>query len=286
MNHASIFTRPTNWVMPDFNPRDWRLRDIYPAYWTPLAQHIAAHPIVLFPAPDEHGLPQGNSQYSELFWEKFPHLPGKFRLRAYDGHEATPLEVARQVQARLMALGCYADHTTSADWAQWESSTLEEFIELLGKARPYDSREATIEHITDVRDNLDAIARRLLERGRTHDASKLEQPEKGYLDALESGKRALPYPSPEYDELKETTLKPFLEHHYAKNSHHPEHYARGVNGMDLVDVIEMLCDWKSASQRQEGGSMSNSLETCIRKYHITPQLADILWNTAGTLGWV
>lgn len=32
-------------------------------------------------------------------------------------------------------------------------------------------------------------------------------------------------------------MKPALEHHYASNSHHPEHYSNGIQGMSLFDLL-------------------------------------------------
>ena len=45
-----------------------------------------------------------------------------------------------------------------------------------------------------------------------------------------------------------------LEHHYAHNRHHPEHHAGGVHGMNLVDLIEMLADWKAAGNVTRTGA--------------------------------
>jgi hypothetical protein len=74
-----------------------------------------------------------------------------------------------------------------------------------------------------------------------------------------------------------------LEHHYARNSHHPEHYPDGVNGMDLFDIMEMFIDWKAASERGEASSMG--LNAAAKKYHVGPQLLAIMKNTAIRLGW-
>jgi hypothetical protein len=37
--------------------------------------------------------------------------------------------------------------------------------------------------------------------------------------------------------------------HYARNSHHPEHHARGYTGMSELDRIEMVADWAAATRR-------------------------------------
>jgi len=46
-------------------------------------------------------------------------------------------------------------------------------------------------------------------------------------------------------------MKPAIEHHYKNNRHHPEHFNNGIDEMNLVDLIELLCDWKAASERNK-----------------------------------
>jgi hypothetical protein len=66
----------------------------------------------------------------------------------------------------------------------------------------------------------------------------------------------------------------------AANSHHPEHYSNGIQGMSLLDVIEMLCDWKAAGLRHADGNIFKSLEINKDRYKISTQLYSILFNTA------
>jgi hypothetical protein len=42
-----------------------------------------------------------------------------------------------------------------------------------------------------------------------------------------------------------------LEHHYRKNSHHPESHKDGIKGMTLLDQLEMLADWTASCRRQK-----------------------------------
>ncbi len=74
-----------------------------------------------------------------------------------------------------------------------------------------------------------------------------------------------------------------LAHHYANNSHHPEHYPDGVAGMDLFDLVEMFFDWKAASERGQEPAMN--LTVACERYKIDPMLAAILRNTADRLGY-
>ena len=39
-----------------------------------------------------------------------------------------------------------------------------------------------------------------------------------------------------------------------------EIYANGVAGMDILDLVEMLCDWKAASERTKDGDFQKSIE--------------------------
>lgn len=144
-----------------------------------------------------------------------------------------------------------------------------------------DSEPDTIDHIAKVQKRMDEIIGRLHTRKATHDASKLREPEKSAYDALAEYKSTheMIYGSSEYAEgLK--ILGPALAHHYAHNSHHPEHFVAGINGMSLLDLIEWVADCKAASER--GGGV---LRLDFDRFRIDMQLAAILLNTVKELGW-
>lgn len=109
-----------------------------------------------------------------------------------------------------------------------------------------DERFKTIRHIESVRNYLNLAIRELLRRGERHDQSKLESPEREMFDEWTSKLREVTYGSPEYAEFRRQ-LKPTLDHHYANNRHHPEHFKNGVSDMHLIDILEMLMDWKASS---------------------------------------
>ena len=52
--------------------------------------------------------------------------------------------------------------------------------------------------------------------------------------------------------------------------------------MNLVDLLEMLCDWKSATMNhpEKPGDLSKSIQILGERYNISPQLAKVLYNTA------
>ena len=71
-----------------------------------------------------------------------------------------------------------------------------------------------------------------------------------------------------------------LNHHYAANRHHPEHFSKGIDDMTLVDIVEMLCDWKAASLRQNDGNLLKSIEINAQRFGYDDQLKRIFINTA------
>jgi hypothetical protein len=98
---------------------------------------------------------------------------------------------------------------------------------------PFDSRPETEEHIDVVRGLVGVVAGNLIERGDVHDASKREEPEKAVFDEYTPKLSAVTYGSPEYKEQL-AGMGPGLEHHYAANDHHPEHFP--VSPEHEVDV--------------------------------------------------
>ena len=118
-------------------------------------------------------------------------------------------------------------------------------------------------------------------RGNLHDQSKFEDVEfLPYSEVIDEFAK-YPYGSPERDKLY-ASIKPASEHHFKNNRHHPEYFSNGIEGMNLVDLIEMLVDWKSATQNHPAipGDLKKSIEIASKKYNISPQLTRVLYNTA------
>ena len=145
-------------------------------------------------------------------------------------------------------------------------------------SKPYDSMTDTLEHRRVVAAFLNKIALDLVERGQKHDGSKLEEPEKSSFDIYTPKLKETTYGSDEYRGfLRE--MKSSVQHHYQHNRHHPEHFADSINGMSLVDLIEMLCDWMAATKRmKDGGDIGKSIQVNTERFKIGPQLAMILEN--------
>lgn len=142
----------------------------------------------------------------------------------------------------------------------------------------YNSEKDTWTHIRDVASNLMKFRFKLFERLHLHDKSKLESPEKELFDKYAPLLKSLTYGSEEYKESL-VNLKPALDHHYTNNSHHPEHYENGIDGMCLIDVVEMLCDWLAAVKRTDNGDIYKSLEINRTRFNMSDQLYSILKNT-------
>lgn len=150
---------------------------------------------------------------------------------------------------------------------------------LKGVIMHYDSYKDTNDHIKAVKSIIYNFINRLLIRIDRHDKSKLESPEKEILDVYTPILKGLTYGSDEYFEEFSKGMKPFLKHHYANNSHHPEHYKNGINGMDLIDLIEMFCDWKAATMRHTDGNIQRSFKINKERFKISDQLLSIMKNT-------
>ena len=136
----------------------------------------------------------------------------------------------------------------------------------------------TFKHILNVQKFIQKIVVELINRGNVHDQTKTKSPEVEKFTELTPKLAGSTYDSPEYKNFL-AELKSALDHHYAKNRHHPEHFPNGVNDMTLVDLVEMLCDWKAASLRHNDGNILTSIEKNTERFNISEQLAQIFKNT-------
>jgi len=152
----------------------------------------------------------------------------------------------------------------------------------MGQTQKYDSRKDTRRHISRVNELVSKFTKRLLEKVKLHDRSKLRSPEKKYFDIYTPKLKGLTYGSKEYkDSLAQ--LQVALKHHYKHNSHHPEHYKNGIDGMDLFDIVELFFDWKSATERHADGNIYKSIKHNKDRFKMSDQLVHIFENTAKTL---
>ena len=142
----------------------------------------------------------------------------------------------------------------------------------------------TLVHIARVRTLLNTCVTHLLTRGERHDQSKLEPPEVSVFAEFTAKLKNSTYGSDEYKGFL-NQMKPALDHHYANNDHHPEHWPGGVTDMSLISMMEMLCDWKAATERHHDGCLMRSIEINAKRFNIPEGIVCLLKNTAIELGW-
>jgi len=148
----------------------------------------------------------------------------------------------------------------------------------------YDSTKDTLLHVKRVAELLNEAAIELIKRANVHDNSKFISPEKELFDEYTPKLKNCVYGSDEYKEFLQG-LKVALDNHYTNNSHHPEHYENGIDGMDLFDLIEMFFDWKAATERTKDGNIFKSIEINKNRFKMSEQLVSIFANTSIRLGY-
>ncbi|MEE9356504.1 MAG: DUF5662 family protein [Methylococcaceae bacterium] len=136
----------------------------------------------------------------------------------------------------------------------------------------------TRKHQELVKGFLWTIIKFLGNRAAYHDISKMNPPEREIFIIYTAKLKGLTYGSQEYKDCL-AAMKPALEHHYKVNWHHPENRENGINGMNLVDIMEMFCDWMAAVKRHDDGDIMKSIEINEKRFNISPQLSQIFINT-------
>ena len=143
-------------------------------------------------------------------------------------------------------------------------------------------KEETQNHINNVSIRLHKVARELMKRGIGHDRSKLDSPEAEIFEIYTPKLKGTTYGSDEYKSyLKE--MKVALDHHYAVNRHHPEFHKDGIKGLDLLELLELLCDWKAATERHADGDILKSLEINQKRFGYSDEIKAILLKTLKTM---
>lgn len=136
----------------------------------------------------------------------------------------------------------------------------------------------TLLHITHVINLLVAIQLELSQRMISHDRSKIHEPEDKLFANVIDKLKTTTYDSPEYHaNLK--AIAPAIEHHYQNNRHHPEHFEYGIDEMNLIDIVEMFCDWKAATYRHDDGNFRTSIDKNKIRFGMSEQLYQIFVNS-------
>ena len=140
------------------------------------------------------------------------------------------------------------------------------------------SIEPTLKHIEIVARYLTTVIKELELRSRTHDVSKLQTPEVEIFDEYTPKLKNTTYGSEEYKECL-AEMQVALDHHYMVNRHHPEHHEKGIDDMNMIDLIEMLVDWKAASMRHDDGDVWKSIEMNQERFGYSDDIKNLLTNT-------
>lgn len=135
----------------------------------------------------------------------------------------------------------------------------------------------TEKHVRLVQTFLSTLIQELEQRAEQHDASKFEEPEKSIFIKHTPALEGISFGSEGYKKHREK-VREALTHHYAKNSHHPEHYPDGVRGMNLVDIVEMFADWMASSIKYEG-DIYESIKVSQERFGFSDELKQIFDNT-------
>jgi len=130
------------------------------------------------------------------------------------------------------------------------------------------------EHVMAVQSNLNKIADALRARATIHDQSKYLMDEFEQFIELKLIARTFPYGSDEYEDSMKGNKA--IKLHFARNSHHPEHYPNGMADMSLLDIIEMVADWRATNEvrlRKQATEISweDSLEVQRKRFKLTPE---------------
>jgi hypothetical protein len=135
-------------------------------------------------------------------------------------------------------------------------------------------------HIQRVQKWLSHFSRQLYIRGSNHDASKLQSPEIEGWSQMDLEPR-YPYGSPEYED-KKRRYEWLFHAHYSRNRHHPEYFDIHDNKtfeMDLLDLIELLCDWNGYRDSIRYTEASALVDQQCKRYGFSDELHDLLLNT-------
>jgi hypothetical protein len=155
----------------------------------------------------------------------------------------------------------------------------------MSQSDSYDSRPDTLDHIVEVRQRLTEVIVDLQARARRHDESKLVEPEVSVFDEYTPKLRDSTYGSDEYKAFL-VGMGEGLRHHYEVNDHHPEHFTLGIREMDLIQLVEMLADWKAATLRHADGDLRRSIQQNAERFNYGQELGALLMRTAERLGWL
>jgi len=203
--------------------------------------------------------------------ERLRGLLNKWTLTRLDGGQAhKTLHVETMVSLDETGRSRRTPGHTSALRRCWQESDMD--------AKDKSIRD-TQDHQDRVSHYLNIIVEELQRRAENHDDSKLKDPELSLFAEWGPRLKELEYGSDAYKAAL-VEMGAVLKHHYEHNRHHPEHFAAGVRGMNVVDFVEMICDWAAAAERMKDGSFLGSLDYNKNRFLLNPEVVGLIKNTA------
>lgn len=121
----------------------------------------------------------------------------------------------------------------------------------------------------------------LTKRGFIHDFSKYGTVEKDGFAKFTPNLKDNVYLDEAYNkDMADRDFQTALQHHYRKNSHHPEAHEDGIVDMSLLDQLEMLADWGASSRRNKDGDLKSSINKNADRFKYGEKYKKCLDNTA------
>ena len=142
------------------------------------------------------------------------------------------------------------------------------------------------EYLSTVKDHVDEVStlaknlcKLVIYRCNSHDSTKFSPIEYKLMAKHREKMDKCKFGTDEYNEILKL-IEPAKLHHYKCNRHHPQHFDNDLSKMNLIDIIEMICDWISAARRQhKDGNIKESINICINEFNIQDPLKGIIENT-------
>jgi hypothetical protein len=142
-------------------------------------------------------------------------------------------------------------------------------------------RHDIIDHKEKVGKNLLKIQTEIGRRMYSHDNDKIANDTifevyEQYNSKLRNEK----YDSPEFLKYAKI-MRPAVQLHTSKNRHHFYDKSNQIKNeeVDLIDLIEVLCDWIGATERNPNIDFKEALEYNFEKYNIPKEWRIIMLNT-------
>jgi hypothetical protein len=122
-------------------------------------------------------------------------------------------------------------------------------------------------------------------RGWSHDLSKYRWSESKNFAKVIFKLKSLTYGSDEYRQTLEI-IRPSINLHYKRNSHHPECYnsedgsEKSFDKMSEIDKLEMIADWTAATRRHADGDIFKSIEINQKRFSYSDEDKEYLLTIA------